>query len=347
MEERQPVDASRRTALLGVKLRALVGDHLGEAVTADPEGVSVGVALLHGESAWVLVDGDASRSLGPALAWAIRRGATTLDVVAETNGGMIARRSAGFTYPISVWFPHERTLLPTVAEPLAAPPTANEDHLALRELIVAAGAAPNIEHGVVFGEVRGLEVCRVVDRATVGFLTESGVSLADHPGADDVGVRLEVGVGAADREAFQMLHGDIPTKDALAAVVSAVVRHRASDSLQHPLNRLGRERYLRWCAEQQPDSVGMVDVRPAEPPIPRPNLKDPVPCVAAGNTAGDQPSRLVFSSGVDLDLLPYIVDVQASTGHPVVAVLPDRDVLPLTRDLAGLLVAPIDFVALG
>ena len=50
-----------------------------------------------------------------------------------------------------------------------------------------------VEHGVVTGEVRGLEVCRVVDDRTTGD-----------------GVRLEVGVGAHDREAFAIIHGDVP-----------------------------------------------------------------------------------------------------------------------------------------
>ena len=66
-----------------------------------------------------------------------------------------------------------------------------------------------VEHGVVTGEVRGLEVCRVVD-------------------VDDGGgrVRLEVGVGPHDREAFAIIHGDVPTRAALAGVVAAVAAAR-------------------------------------------------------------------------------------------------------------------------
>ncbi len=56
--------------------------------------------------------------------------------------------------------------------------------------------------------MRGLEVCRVVDDPATG------------------AVRLEVGVGAHDREAFAIMHGDVPTVEALAGVVRAVAEHR-------------------------------------------------------------------------------------------------------------------------
>ena len=89
-------------------------------------------------------------------------------------------------------------------------------HLELVPVIEAGGATPLVEHGVVIGEVRGLEVCRVVDDP--------------HTGA----VRLEVGVGAHDREAFAIIHGDVPTVEALAGVVAAVAEHRSPDAPPAP-----------------------------------------------------------------------------------------------------------------
>ena len=340
-----PIIEERRSALLGVKLKALLAEHTGSVVDATPEPLPKGSALLHDDAAWVLFDGDASRSLGRALAWAVRHGATTLDVIAESGGGTLARRAAGFAMPISVWFPDERMLLPSVAEPLASPPDVADDHVALSQLIIDAGAIPAIEHGVVFGEVRGLEVCRVVDQPTTGFLGEAS-DIAAASDDREPGVRLEVGVGAADREAFQMMHGDIPTVDALAVIVQKVAEHRSIGSLQHPLNRLAAARFLRWHAEQAPHTIGLTELAPAEPPVPRPNLKDPVPCVAAGVDVNGTATRVVFSSGVDLDLVPYVVDVQTASGQPVVVALAGRDLLGLTRDLAALLVTPIDFVSL-
>ena len=67
-----------------------------------------------------------------------------------------------------------------------------------------------VEHGELFGEVLGLEVARVV--------------------VDEDGTRFEVGVGRHDREAFAMLHGDLPTPEALARVVATVRQHRRPDA---------------------------------------------------------------------------------------------------------------------
>jgi hypothetical protein len=345
-----PEASDRRSRLLGIKLRALVGDHLGRGLEVDAAGTFPdGAALVEAGVAWVLVDpvgkNGAGRSLGGALAWALRRGATSLELIAHTDTGMLSRRAERFSFPVRVWFAQERTLLPAMAEPLpqrSEPPAA---HLELVPMIVAAGAVPNVEHGVVFGEVRGLEVCRVVDEPTVGHITDLDMdpaTLAAALGSQGDGIQLEVGVGANDREAFRLLHGDIPTVDALAVVVEAVAEHRSSERSQHPLNRLGQERLLRWQLEQDPSLAGMASVRPAEPPLPRPNLKDPLPCVASGVDESGHDHVIVCSVGVDLDLVGFVADVQATTDAPVVVALRSRDAVPITRELLGLLDVPVD-----
>ena len=337
-----PDDGDRRSRLLGIKLRALVGDHLARPVDSEPEGFPHGAALVDDGAAWVLVEGPAARSLGAALAWAIRHDTTSLDLVVEQDTGLLARRAQRLAFPVTVWFPQERVLLPVVAEPLVESSAPLPEHLELVSVIEAAGATANIEHGVVVGEVRGLEVCRVVDQPTVGHFAELGdiditPSLAN---ATADGVLLEVGVGANDREAFRLLHGDIPTVEALAAVVDSVLSHRSHDAPQHPLNRLGQERYLRWQLEQEPELVGMSTVSPAEPPQPRPNLKDPIPCVARAAGPGGRESMLVCSVGVDVDLVGFVADVQEMADLPVIVALRARDAVPITRDLMALLVAP-------
>lgn len=340
---RDGIDHQRRSQLLAVKLRALVNDHLGEQIDVQVESIPHGAALRHGDDAWILIDGPAARSLGAALIWTIRRDARVLHIVAEQDTGVLARRAAGFDMPINVWFAEGRMLLPAPPEPLPTPPAPQTEHLALQALITEAGADPNCEHGVVFGEVRGLEVCRVVDTPTTGFFDE----FMDHrPDTlnDRDGVQLEVGVGAADREAFQLLHGDRPTVEALAGVVHSVATYRNPVSPHHPLKRLGAERLLRWQVVQQPDLVGCTAVVVAEPPVARPNLKDPTPCVAIGTTPDGAQQRIVFTTGVVLDAVPFCVDVQSMGDEPVLLALPQRDALPIIRRLADLLVTPIEIV---
>jgi hypothetical protein len=333
-------DSERRSRLLGIKLRALVGDHIG-GIEAEPQHFPSGSALVVDGAAWVLVDGPAARSLGPALAWALRAGATSLHIVADHDTGLLARRAIRFRFPIRVWFAEGRVLLPAVAEPLAVPPAALPEHLELVATIEAAGATPSVEHGVVVGEVRGLEVCRVVAEPTVGHVTEPG-DFDPSPLSDADGVLLEVGVGPNDREAFRMLHGDIPTIEALGAVVESVVAYRSADAPQHPLNRLGQERYLRWQLVQEPGRLDMVAVEGAEPPLPRANLKDPVPCVAKATDAQGGNHHVVCSVGVDVDLAGYVADVQAMVDTPVIVALRARDVLPITRETLAQLLDPVE-----
>ena len=340
---------SRRGELLAVKLRVLVSDHLGHPVEAGPGGFANGAALVTEGRAWVLVDGEAERSLGQALAWSLRHGATSLGLIAETHTGLLARRAERFTFPIVVWYPVERTLVPAVAEPLPPPPTVPAAHLEMAEVIEGAGATLTVEHGVVTGEVRGLEVCRVVDQPTSGYFDEPDggepISSMSAPiGADDAtGVIVEVGVGAPDREAFRIIHGDLPTVTALAEVVSTVTGHRTRGAAPHPLNRLAQERLLRWRLQEQPSLAGLRHVAPAEPPLPRRGLNEVVPCVATGTRVDGHATRLVVSVGVDLDLIPFVADVQATTDDPVMVVLPSRDLLPITREMASLLAEPVTF----
>jgi hypothetical protein len=334
--------SERHGRLVGIKLRALVGDHLGRTIDADPEPFAPGAAMAVGRSAWLFLETDPDRRLGSALAWAIRHHADELNVVAEAGTGTLARRAGEFTIPINVWHAEGRVLLPAVAEPIAPPLPANPDHLRFNELIVEAGATPVVEHGVVSGEVRGLEVCRVVADPDLGT------------------VRLEVGVGRPDREAFQLIHGDVPPVEALARVVDAVTKYRNVDIPLHPLNRVARERFLRWQLEQDPALVGALSLEPVAPPLPRRTVNDVGACSAIGPAASGQTILAVCSTGVDLDVIPYAADARlAATGgrsvaaapgvdegalHVVVA-LPSRDLVPLTHDLAARLVQPVELVS--
>jgi hypothetical protein len=341
-----PDDRERHRRLLGVKLRTLVAEHRGTELDPgdlEPGSFPNGAALMEGAAAWVLIEGPAARALGPALAWAVRQGAQELQVVAESDTGLLARRATQLSFPVAVWFAQGRSLLPAVAEPLPSPPAPAPDHLELVEVIEAAGASANVEHGVVFGEVFGLEVCRVVDEPTTGHIAELGdVGPSALAAAQPIGgVILEVGVGANDREAFRLLHGDMPTVDALSSVVDAVTTYRSPNAPQHPLNRLGQERYLRWQLEQDPSVVDMIEVTPAAPPVPRPNLKDPIPCVATGVDVNGDRHTIVCSVGVDVDLVGFLADVHAGDRDPVTVVLRERDRLGITEELLSLLTRPV------
>ncbi len=82
--------------------------------------------------------------------------------------------------------------------------------------LLDAGVEVVVEHGVIRGEVRGLEVARV-----------GGRRRRRRP--------LEVGVGRHDREAFAMVHGDLPDRrGAGVGGATASTRFRRPDAERTP-----------------------------------------------------------------------------------------------------------------
>jgi hypothetical protein len=321
------VDQERRERLLALKLATLVRDHWSTQ-DLQPDSFALGAAAHDDSVGWVLLDERQHRGLGPALAWAVRAGVGSLHVLAEEGTGTIARRAAAFRTPIEVWHVAERVLLPAIAEPLLLPPVAPAGHESLLALIVQGGATPVIEHGMLIGEVRGLEVCRVVDDVTTG------------------AARLEVGIGQHDREAFQMMHGDIPTVEALRQVVAAVAPHRQVGAPPHALNRIGRERALRALFIDDPALIGATVVEAIPSPLARSNIKDPYPAVARATIDG-RSTTVVVSAGIDLDLVPFATDARLATGDPTQIVVPMRDAVPVQVEITALLHEAIPIVPVG
>lgn len=313
-------DAERRSRLLSLKLRALVREHLG--LESDPQGTpevfSLGAAFLTDDAVWTLIDGDATRALGPTLAWASRH-ERHIHILVEKDSGVVARRAAFFNHSISVWHVDEKSLLPAVPEPHLPSVEASPEHRELMPLISSSGADALVEHGVVVGEVRGLEMCRVVTDSISGE------------------ARLEVGMGVNDREAFAMVHGELPTEQALRNVIEAVQVHREPGAMVHPFNQFGAERLHRWRAMQDPRSIGFVQLAPADPPVKRTNLKDPVPCVALGTLENGQSAAATFVHGIDLDVVPFALDAADRHGvSNVVIAVRQRDLTESIRRMVSM-----------
>lgn len=328
-------DSERRSRLLSVKLAALVrtqADADFDSFRVEP--CAVGAALVSDASIWILIDGDASRLLGPSLAWALRAASKTSQVeihlIAEEHAGLLARRAEQFHLPLHIWTTAGSDLRPAEKIPFPATDVDNEAIDEFLRVISAGGAEPLVEHGVVVGEVRGLEICRVVvDR-------------------DSGSRRLEVGIGAHDREAFAMVHGEKPTHDAIASVVDAVMAHRFVDAPFHPYNNLAAERFARWRAVQTPEIIGFQTLRTVDPPVHRLNVKDAVPCVAQGITIEGRDCMAVFVHGIDLDVVPFAVDSAAMYGLDAVTIVSrPQDITSSVRALAAACVPDVSFVPFG
>lgn len=310
------METDRTAQLHALKLRALVRDHLGREVAAMPEHAGSITGLVEGDTAWVLVNERHDRGLGPALLWSRRQGAQVLHVLTESDSGTLARRAALVAGTVHVWFVEGRSLLPAMPTPRPEHVAVPAEHEALRSVIVDGGAEPVVEHGVLSGEVCGLEVCVVTD-----------------------GAHLEVGVGAHDREAFALVHTGLTPAEAVARAVAAVAPHRAPGAASHPYNRLAAHRLLRHRVLLDPATIGAAHLEPAPPPVPRRDVRDPAPCVAVGTADDGEAIVAVFSVGVDPDLVPFAADARDAlhAGASLVLVVPDRDAPAVRALMAGML----------
>lgn len=278
---------------------------------------------------WVLAGERHERALGGALAWGRRERLDELHVLADEATEVLARRASQFAAPPSVWRVDGRAVHPAEPVPVQPEPSLPADVRAFVSMIEAAGADPVVEHGVLRAEVLGLEVARVI---------------ADHEGA-----RLEVGVGAFDREAHRMVHGDTPTGEALAAAVAAVVDVRRPGVPTHQVNQLAGERWMRSILVRRPELVGATTLTPAPSPVARADLRQAAPAPATGTDLEGRPLVVVCSTGIDVDLVPAAADARLADGRDarLVLVVPEADDHPLTRSLAAALSGPADVVVLA
>jgi hypothetical protein len=269
---------------------------------------------------------DAPTALGSAVDVAAGHGAAELAFFCDRSTGDTARRAAEFALAVSVIDP-EGDFTPLAPGPLPrfGPPPADLEPAAAR--IRAAGLDLEWEGGALLGEWLGLEVVRAS------------------------GSGFEVGVGRHDRAANRELHPDGIPDEFLARAVAAVRRARRSDAPVSPVNQLAPERWLRAVVRRHPSLAGVERLRSGPPPSPRPDLRARAVAPAWADD-GDAPLVVVFSVGVDPDLVPQAADARlqalgwpdfpAPRGHvpPLVLAVPEGDDHPLTRRLAALLRHP-------
>ena len=252
-----------------------------------------------------------------------------LNVLAEEAAGLLARRAELFEPSPTVWAVDGRTMERAVAEPVPEPEPAAPLTEEFALLLADAGAEVVREHGAVTGEVLGLEIARVV-------VDGDGVAA------------LEVGVGRHDREAFQMVHGDLPTHEALAAVITAVRENRRAGAESHPLSRIAQERWVRSVLIARPDLVGARYLAPVDTVVPRESVKDVVAACAVGEDDTGAPLVVACSVGIDLDLVPTAAEIRAlhAPDARLLLAVPERDDQPVTRRIAARLREPAEVVVL-
>jgi hypothetical protein len=356
--------ALRAAALVGL-IRSVDGDRVDatRVVSAGP----VAAGLIRDDRADVLVASGAPAVVAGAILWADRQGASRVRLIVDepdrsavpTDGSSAAVPSAGssavvpsagssavdarrwasrFAVPTEVFAREGADAVPVDAERGDAervgdpPAEPTVDDPTLRTLLSAAGLEVVEEHGVVTGELLGLEVARLV-------------VWPESSGGDGL-VHVETGVGRFDRDATAAVRADEPPDAALRRVVAQVGAHRRVEDPTHPLSLLARERWLRRSIVDDPRPLGLVDLEPIATTAPRGGVRDPAPAAARGRDRNGDPVVVVCSVGADLAFVPVAADTRAAVDPDaaLVLVVPERDLLASTRRLAELVVGGAELV---
>lgn len=203
---------------------------------------------------------------------------------------------------------------------IVAPP----DDPAMATQLRQAGLDVVVEHGMLLGELRGIELARI----------QHG----------DNGPELHIGVGKLDREMTAMVHENLPRPEALTRVVEIVDAERRAERPPHPLRDLAPERWLRSVIVNDPHLVGCADLEAAPSPFARTNLLERSTAAAVGHDEDGRAVTVVTTVGIDLDVIPTAVDTRAllDPDSRLVVVVPERDRHDITVALAARVVGGCD-----
>lgn len=322
------LDADRRAQLERARAEGL----LRRCFDVDPAALDIvpapfGTIARDGDRVWIVSMSDDLAALGGVLVWIDRHQPDSIDLIVDHHAGVHARRLGQLAPTGRVWRVEGDTVVEADAEPIPPTTPRPDDAAHLEAVLVDEGLEVVCEDGVLRGELAGLEVARILH------------------GPD--GPVLEAGVGRFDREAGALLRGGQDPAEAVAATAAQVRPHRTPGALSHAINRLARERWLRQVVVEDPGAVGVSLPSLVEPIPPRANLLEQVPAALMG-TDGDRSVLVVCSVGVDLGLVPAIVDLIAVHGPDEVrVVVPERDRLPHLERLLTRLPVPASILHVG
>lgn len=329
------LEPERKAALVALRAAALTRDHFHVEIPVSDWSTfgSTGAAAACAGRIFVFPAASDSLSLGAALAWATAHNPTSLDLVFgpeedRARLGVVARAAQPFAVEVHVFHMEASALVPVSPAPYDTSVPPSHEALLLGEILQDAGCEVIVENGQVIGEIRGLEVARVVEPS---FDAGAGTH-----------ARIEVGIGRFDREAFALLHAGLSAPEALAQVIAQVSEIRRANAEPHPLNRLGRERWLRSQLIRQPSLVGATNLRAVPSAVARGGLRENAVAVAVGSTTNGTELVVATSTGVNLEAVVDAADSRALHAPEAMLylVVPPKDDFAVTRRILNLLDQP-------
>ncbi len=338
------MQSDQRERLLAAKLAGLVRSQSGaDPVASQPGGEPESrpelkgalTVLQRGSAVFGLIERGEPGPVASAVLWARRSGCDRLRLFVDDDASTAARFASYFVNgvePTVVMQVDGASARVAAQAPVPAPAVAPELPEELIGYLQSQQLEVVVEHGVVRGELLGLEVARLVRWP------------ASHGGDDEL--HLEAGVGRFDRDAVAAVNADISPQDALARTVDMVRKYRYPGAPVHPLQLLNRERWLRATLIREPKRIGAARLAAVAMTTEADGMRDPHPAAAFGERTDGRAVLVVCSTGIDMAAVPLAADLRASLdpSADLVIAVPARDHHRATVELAGLLEGRVEVV---
>ena len=148
-------------------------------------------------------------------------------------------------------------------------------------------------------------------------------------------------MGDYDQNANSILFQYEEPETHLKEVISTIKKFRNKESSPHPLNRLGRARWLMSEAVSNPALIDLQELMFVESLLPEYEALKNSPCT--GISRGEDSTTLVLSAtGVDLTLVPHAAgQIIRHSPDELLLLIPEQDQHPvILRQARHLLVSP-------
>ena len=315
------IDGERRSELNQRKLESLLRTAFPDSIFEQVETQS-GALRSNNKAQYLYAPSEKVSPLAFALTF-LEKG-DVINIILDEPDPLLLHQALGLHSDIRFWVVEKDQLIPHPESKTAEKPekpVANETAVSL---LLENGCDVIREHDAVRGEIKGLEVARIIK----DFDNESNV---------------QIGVGHYDQEAHKLVDWGESPDEKLARVVSEVHQHRNKEAQPHPLNRVARPQWLISEMIASPEIVGLDEAWHLPSPENAKAITETTPAAALGKIR-DQVILVVASVGLDLKAVPIASGLSVTTEPDEIwMVLPEKDKHPALLRQAEHLKTPTHF----
>jgi len=315
------IDSERRSELNQRKLESLLRVTFPDS-TFEQVKTQSGALRSNNKNQYLYAPNEKVSPLALALTF-LEKG-TAIHIILDEPDPLLTHQAMGLHTDCTFWVVEKDQLIPHPEGKTGERPEKPVVNETAMSLLIENGCDVIREHDVIKGEIKGLEVARIIK---------------DFDNLSN----MQIGVGHYDQEAHKLVDWGESPNEKLARVVSEVRQYRNKEAQPHPLNRVARSKWLISEMIASPKIVGLEEIRHLPTPESTKAITETAPAAALGKI-GDKVILIVASVGVDLKAVPIASGLSVATEPDEIwMVLPEKDKHPALLRQAEHLKTPVHF----